>query len=35
MRETLTQQSDKKENQTARDTNAIIRQKEKQKCTRH
>ena len=31
MEETLTQQSDKKENQTTRDTNAIIRQKEKTK----
>ena len=35
MRETLTQQSDKKENLNARDTNATIRQKGKLKCTRH
>ena len=35
MHETLTQQSDKKENQNARDTNATIRQKGKPKCERH
>ena len=35
MHETLTQQSDRKKNQNARDTNATIRQKGKLKRTRH
>ena len=35
MHETLTQQADKKENQSGRDINATIRQKGKLKCTRH
>ena len=35
MRETLTQQSDKKENQSGRDTNATIRQKGKPNSERH
>ena len=34
MRDTLTQQLDKKENQNARDTNATFRQKGKLKCAR-
>ena len=35
MHETLTQQSDRKENQNARDAKATIRQKGKSKCERH
>ena len=35
MHETLKQQSDKRENQNARDTKATIRQKGKLKCSGH
>ena len=35
MHYTLTQQSDKKENQNAPDTNTTIRQRGKLKCMRH